>query len=331
MRALVVKENEKGQRLDKLLAKYLNRAPKSFLYKMLRKKNIVLNGKKASGSEILLYGDQIVFYLSEETIEKFIQEKQIEVIENKPDILYEDTHVIFLNKPVGILSQKAKESDISMTEILISYLLGKGEINKENLKSFSPSVCNRLDRNTTGILAAGKSLIGLQGLSKIFHDRSVAKYYLCMIKGEKKEAEFLEGFLSKDRVTNTVTVRKHAQSKEDLPIQTAYVPLASNGKLTLLQVKLITGRSHQIRAHLASIGQPIIGDGKYGDIQVNRYYKKKYQVTSQLLHSYQLVIPTLPGELSYLSGLVVKAPLPDLFLRLMEGEGMKWQHGIPEG
>ena len=123
MRTLIVKENEKGQRLDKLLAKYLNMAPKSFLYKMLRKKNIVLNGKKAVGSEVLSYGDQIVLYLSEETIEKFIKEKKIEIVENKLDILYEDANVLFLNKPVGVLSQKAKTSDISITEMVLSYLL----------------------------------------------------------------------------------------------------------------------------------------------------------------------------------------------------------------
>ncbi len=331
MRTLIVKENEKGQRLDKLLAKYLNMAPKSFLYKMLRKKNIVLNGKKAVGSEVLSYGDQIVLYLSEETIEKFIKEKKIEIVENKLDILYEDANVLFLNKPVGVLSQKAKTSDISITEMVLSYLLEKGEMSKEDLKSFSPSVCNRLDRNTTGILAAGKSLLGLQGLSEVFKDRSIEKYYLCMVKGEKKEEELLEGFLSKDPYINQVTIKKQAQSEEDLPIRTLYAPLASNGEVTLLKVKLITGRSHQIRAHLASIGNPIIGDGKYGDIQLNRYYKKKYQVMSQLLHSYKLVLPPFLGELSYLSGLVVKAPLPDLFFQVMEGEKIKWQHGIPEG
>lgn len=330
MQTLIVKENEKGQRLDKLLSKYLNLAPKSFLYKMLRKKNITLNGKKASGSEMLSFNDEIKLFLSDETIARFSGTVQVAQTSVTPDIIYEDEHIILFNKPENILSQKAKASDISMVEVLISYLLKKGDLTEADLKSFRPSVCNRLDRNTTGILAAGKSLAGLQALSAVFKDRSLSKYYLCLVKGEMKTEQLLNGYLCKNERTNTVTVRNTPRTPEDLPIQTAYTPLAGNKEITLLKVKLITGRSHQIRAHLASIGHPVIGDPKYGEAKLNQYYGRKYQISAQLLHSYELYLPEFSGELSYLSGKHITAPLPASFIRLMEGEGIQWQPGTPE-
>ncbi|MBO5278444.1 MAG: RluA family pseudouridine synthase [Lachnospiraceae bacterium] len=330
MQTLIVKENEKGQRLDKLLSKYLNLAPKGFLYKMLRKKNITLNGKKAAGAEMLCLNDEIRLFLSDETIAKFSGNRQVAQTSIKPDILYEDKHIILFNKPENILSQKAKDSDISMVEVLISYLLEKGELTEADLKSFRPSVCNRLDRNTTGILAAGKSLVGLQALSAVFKERSLSKYYLCLVKGEMKTEQLLDGFLCKNERTNTVTIRETPRTSEDLPIQTSYTPLAGNHELTLLKVKLITGRSHQIRAHLASTGHPIIGDPKYGEAKLNQYYGKKYQISAQLLHSYELYLPEFSGQLAYLSGKHITAPLPASFIRVMEGEGIQWQPGTPE-
>ena len=329
MQIIIVKEKEKGQRLDKLLSKYMNKAPKSFLYKMLRKKNIILNGARAEGSELLMCGDEIRLYLADETIEKFRESVQVALVEMEPDIIFEDDNFLFINKPEGILSQKAKDADISMVEILISYLVKKGELTQKQLESFRPSVCNRLDRNTTGLLAAGKTLSALQMLSQLFKERALEKYYLCLVKGEMQAAT-LEGYLSKDKRTNMVTVRTKPASPEDLPICTSYQPLTSNGTLTLLKVKLITGRTHQIRAHLSSAGHPIIGDPKYGDRRINYYYHNMYQISSQLLHSYELCFPELDGTFSYLSGKGFVAPLPESFLRLMRGEGLIWRHGIPE-
>lgn len=330
MQTLTIGENEKGQRLDKLLAKYLAQAPKSFLYKMLRKKNITLNGKKASGSELLALGDEIRLFLSDETIEKFSGRPAAPVTKLRPDIIYEDAHILLMNKPAGILSQKAKDSDISMVEILIAYLLETGALTAGDLRAFHPSVCNRLDRNTTGLLAAGKTLAGLQTLSAVFKDRSLSKYYLCLAAGELKEKQLLEGYLTKDSRTNTVTVRATPALPEDLPIRTSYEPLASNGSLTLLRVKLITGRTHQIRAHLASIGHPIVGDSKYGDGRLNQDYRKRYGIRGQLLHSHELIMPSLTGELAALSGKHFTAPLPESFGRLMKEEGIRWQPGIRE-
>ena len=193
MRMLTVSKNEAGQRLDKLLAKYLNLAGKSFIYKMMRKKNITLNGKKCDGSEHLTEGDEIKLFLAEETIEKFSEVKIQKVQKKKLDIVYEDEHILLINKPSGMLSQKAKETDESLVEYLIDYLLDSGKLKKEDLACFRPSVCNRLDRNTSGIVAAGRSLPGLQIMSEVIKDRSLGKYYVCGRGGESVKGEAHRG------------------------------------------------------------------------------------------------------------------------------------------
>ncbi len=333
MKQFYVQQNEAGQRLDKLLAKILNKAPKSFIYKMLRKKNITLNGKKADGSEKLAVQDEIKLFLSDETFASFQEEDQTTRVEYELDILYEDKHILLLNKPQGILSQKAEKGDISMVEHVISYLIDSNQLTREQMVSFKPSICNRLDRNTGGILIAGKSLAGLQEMARLLKDRSLGKYYLCIVKGRVEHKERMEGYLSKDESKNRVKVL--AQPSEDAEyICTEYEPIAYSGdkhtpaadalsakqaplaNYTLLRVKLITGKSHQIRAHLSSLGHPIIGDYKYGDQKTNHYFKINYQLTSQLLHSYQIVFPEIKGEFSYLSGKVFTAGLPRQFGQL---------------
>ena len=159
MQEIKITEQEAGQRFDKLLGKYLNKAPKSFLYKMLRKKNITLNGKKASGNEKLAKGDCVKLFLSDETIQKF-SETFSGYTNVSLDILYEDEDIILINKPVGMLSQKAARSDESLVEHLISYLIQSHALTEEDLRTFRPSICNRLDRNTSGIVAAGGRLSG---------------------------------------------------------------------------------------------------------------------------------------------------------------------------
>ncbi len=317
MQEIHVTENEAGQRLDKLLAKFLKEAPKSFLYKMLRKKNITLNGKKASGSEKLLQGDVVKLFFSGETIEKFsgnfrevCSEKAV-----KLDILYEDSLILLLNKPVGMLSQKAKEQDISAVEHLTQYLLDTGQLTRQDLKTFRPSVCNRLDRNTSGILAAGKSLVGLQEMSRFFKERSIGKYYLCLVCGKVKKPESIKGYLYKDERTNQVRISQ-IEIPGSVRIETEYRPVASGGETSLLEVHLLTGKTHQIRAHLASKGHPILGDYKYGLRRINDAYQKQYGLKSQLLHAWRIVMPETDGALSYLSGREFQAPPPALFQRI---------------
>lgn len=311
MQSIIVTKNEASQRLDKLLAKYLNKAPKSFLYKMLRKKNITLNGKKADGSEKLVENDEVKIFLADETIAKF---SELIVVDVKEDIniLYEDDNILLINKEVGMLSQKADPQDISLVECIISYLLKTNQLTKEEMRSFKPSICNRLDRNTSGLVVAGKTLIGLQTMAELFKDRTIDKYYHCIVKGDLSNSRRIEGYLSKDEKTNRVSVLKSPAEGADA-IVTEYEPLARNGEYTLLQVKLITGKTHQIRAHLQSIGHPIIGDHKYGNRNCNEMMKKKYSLENQLLHAYRVRFPKIEGACANLSGKEFIAQRPKLF------------------
>lgn len=315
MRIIVVTDREAGQRLDKLLGKYLDLAGKGFIYKMIRKKNITLNGKKCDGSEKLSAGDEIKLFLAEETIEKFSKVPARTRGNVSLDILYEDDHILLINKPAGMLSQKAREEDVSAVEHLTRYLLDTGALTKEELKTFRPSVCNRLDRNTSGILAAGKSLAGLQELSRFFKERSIGKYYLCLVYGKVKQPEAVKGYLVKEEKTNYVRIAEH-EMPGGVRIETEYRPLASGGECTLLEVHLVTGKPHQIRAHLASKGHPILGDYKYGIRRINDIYQKQYGLKSQLLHAWRLRMPDTEGALGYLSGREFQAPPPDLFQRI---------------
>lgn len=315
MQSLIVSTNEAGQRLDKLLAKYLNLAGKGFLYKMMRKKNITLNGKKCDGSEKLTSGDEIKLFLSEETILKFSEVKIPVVKKVNLNVIYEDEHILLVNKPSGMLSQKAKESDESLVEYVIDYMISSGQLSTDQLKSFRPSICNRLDRNTSGLVVGGKSLAGLQIMSEVFKDRTIHKYYQCVVKGQIADKQKITGFLIKDEAVNQVRVHK-SQVPDSVPITTEYEPIQYYGGYTLLKVTLITGRTHQIRAHLSSIGHPIVGDYKYGNSQVNEEAKRLYHINFQMLHSFQVVFPQLKEPLAYLSGKSFLAPLPKTFSKI---------------
>lgn len=313
MKEIVINENEAGQRLDKFLGKLLKEAPASFYYKMLRKKNIVLNGKKATGNEKLTAGDSVKLFLSDETFEKFAGKQQtkdpvVSVPHISLEIVYEDHDVLAINKPAGMLSQKAKKEDISANEYILQYLLESGTITRESLHTFKPSVCNRLDRNTSGILVAGKTLNGLQQMSKAFRERSMEKYYLAIVAGHISKPRRIKGFLKKDEKNNQVTILSEP-SNDAKPIITEYRPLKLVGQVTLLEVHLITGRSHQIRAHLASIGHPVIGDTKYGNPRLNREFLKNAGVTHQLLHAYRLFLA---------DGTKIQADAPKEFERALE-------------
>ena len=330
MREIVIEKNEAGQRLDKFLAKYMNEASKSFFYKMMRKKNITLNGKKCEGNEKLAEGDVVKLFLAEDTIEKFSSVQVQEVKKVDLDILYEDDEIILVNKPAGMLSQKAKETDESLVEYLIDYLLGSGKLTESGLRAFRPSVCNRLDRNTSGIVAAGKSLAGLQMLSGVFKDRSIHKYYQCLVSGEIRDVKTVDGWLLKDEKKNQVRILTDVEAKrfggkggdeEPKRIRTKYEPIATDGRFTLLRVTLLTGRSHQIRAHLASLGHPIVGDFKYGG--VSKVNPSGRTVKYQLLHSYRLEFPKLAEPFVYLSGRVFEAPLPGYFGSVLKETGIR--------
>ena len=289
MRQIKISKNEAGQRFDKLLLKYLNKSSKGFIYKMLRKKNITLNDKKALGNEQLQVGDEVKIFMSEETLAKFSQVTSYDT-EDEIDIIYEDEDILVLNKPIGILSQKANQGDVSLNEMALSYLFRTNQITEDTLRTFKPSICNRLDRNTSGLIIFGKTLQGTQRMAKLLKSRKLEKYYLCVIKGRVEKVHLIQGGLIKSKDDNKVTI-SHKAASDSERIETEYEPLYTGDKYTVLRVHLITGKTHQIRAHLASEGHPIIGDYKYGEAKVNEYFKEKYNLESQCLHAYQLKIP----------------------------------------
>ena len=307
---LTVKNSDENRRLDKYLKQLLPNASGGFIYKMLRKKNITLNGAKGSGSELLSEGDVIRLFLSDETFEKMSAAGTDTALCDTSDInmVYEDDAILVLNKPWGVLSQKSRPSDISLNDEIRSYLYEKGEITATTLASYKPSVINRLDRNTSGLILAAKSYKAARELSSALSDRRCKKFYRCMVSGDISEEHTKKAWLKKDEKTNTAEVydEPHSDAK---PIATRFYPIENFDGVTHIEVELLTGRTHQIRAHLAHIGHPVIGDIKYGDAALNREFKEKYAVTRQLLHSYRLI---LPDEREF------TAPLPDDFLRLQK-------------
>lgn len=323
MKEYIIGPGEEGIRLDKQLFKILDNAGSGFIYKMLRKKNITLNDKKASGNEHLNRDDVIKIYLSDETFDKFTKATpRIEVLdasrEIKDLIIYEDEGLIILNKPAGLLSQKAKAGDISINEMCLSYLVNKGELTDEKLKLFKPSVCNRLDRNTSGIIIFAKNHNMAAAVGNALSKRQIHKYYLSLVSGIVDKEDDVISYLSKDEGSNTVKIFDEAGDGR-VKIHTAYRPLGNKDGVTLLEVDLITGKSHQIRAQMAALIHPLVGDLKYGDKSVNEIYKKKYGLKAQFLHAYKLSIPAgTEGPLSYLSGEVFIAPPSGIIKDIMD-------------
>ncbi|MBO4902525.1 MAG: RluA family pseudouridine synthase [Lachnospiraceae bacterium] len=326
MKEYTIGINEAGQRMDKYCARILKDAPVSFLYKMFRKKNITLNGKKAKGNEILQEEDQIRFFLSDETFASFAKNTgQGSVHKEKagadgkagvravmPPVVYEDENLLLVNKPVGILSQKSDGGSISLNEICLQYLKDTLAYKPDDPAAFKPSVVNRLDRNTSGLLMVAKTHAAAMQLSEGLRNKTIRKQYVCIVKGVLSGPFSLKGYLIKDPKSNTVSI---LQDKEpgSTAVETDFMPVRNNGELTLLQVELKTGKPHQIRAHLHSIGHPILGDPKYGDLSLNRRYGCK----TQLLHAYRLEMPAFERPLTALSHKVFEIPYPKQFEKYM--------------
>ncbi|MBQ3030609.1 MAG: RNA pseudouridine synthase, partial [Agathobacter sp.] len=210
--------------------------------------------------------------------------------------------------PYNMLSQKASGKDLSANEYLLGYMVNKGELSFEEFQTFRPSVVNRLDRNTTGLLLFGKTLNALQQLGEGIRERSIEKYYRAIVAGELKEELELKGYLLKDEKTNKVSFHKEQVEGSDY-IETGVKPLVSKNGLTLVEIHLVTGKTHQIRLHLSTIGHPILGDMKYGDEKINKKYYESHKVNHQLLHAYRLEFP---------DGRVVTADPASVFEKLMK-------------
>ena len=321
MREVTIGPNEGGQRFDKYLKKYLKEAGSGFLYKMLRKKNITLNGHKADGSEKLNAGDRVCFFLSEETLDKFrgtvspVSTIRKEELLSIP-VLYEDSQVLLADKPAGLLTQKAQAQDYSLNEWLTDYLLADGKLKEEELSTFRPSVCNRLDRNTSGLVICGKTLAGSQKMSELIRDRNLHKFYRLFVAGKPPAEGLAESWLLREENSNQVRIyeKKPADSRA-VPVRTGWRLLEAYEDCSCLEVELFTGKTHQIRAQMAALGFPLIGDVRYGNEAVNRRFRKA-GVRSQLLHAFRLEFPPLDGLFSGLSERSVVAPEPESFLRM---------------
>ena len=323
MKEIIINNQTEGGRLDKFLIKYLCNASGGFIYKMLRKKNILLNDKKALGSEILKTGDSVKIYFSDDTIQKFTSENRDKSVRIKePDkfsekfsemIVFEDENIIAVNKPSGMLSQNADNSALSVNDLLLKYL-------KAN-EFFTPGISNRLDRNTSGLILAGKNPNAVRSLNSAIKERALTKLYLCVCLGKAPENGNLEGYLVKDEDANTVSVTDKEMPGGDY-IHTAFKRLSFSENYSLLEVELITGKSHQIRAHLASIGAPIAGDPKYGSAAANLYVEKKYRIKSQLLHAYKINFNNMPGCLEYLNKKSIISMPDKKFMEFIKGEGL---------
>ena len=314
MQELTITDLESGQRLNKYMMKYLNQAPSSFIYKMLRKKNITRNGKKASGDEILECGDVIKVFLADETIEKFrVVQASKQTSGITLQILYHDSDILAVHKPVGVLSQKAQKDDYSINEAIVDYCLSMRILTVKQLETFHPSISNRLDRNTSGIILAGISLKGSQTLARILKGHTCEKYYYTIVAGEMKQGIHEKAYIVKDTKKNQSKIQK-LESPGASMIETAFTPLCVKNGFTLLQVQLFTGKSHQIRAHLQSLGYPMAGDTKYGNPAVNRKLRERYHLNHQLLHAGRLVLPDIPE---------ITDPLPAEFQNVADGLGLK--------
>ncbi|MBP5459391.1 MAG: RluA family pseudouridine synthase [Clostridia bacterium] len=304
MKSLTIQKNDADQRLDKFLSKNLPNLPQSLLYKYIRKKRIKVNGKRADISTRLREGDVLELYINDEFFEKPEPTYDFLHAGTKLNILYEDENVLVLDKPVGLLSHP---DDREYVDTLIGrvkrYLYEKGEYDPESEQSFTPALVNRIDRNTGGIVLAAKTAEALRVLNRKMKDREIHKFYLCAVHGKPQpEAGLLKGYLQKDEQKNKVFV-----SREPRPgaktIETKYRVLRSEKNMSLVEVELLTGRTHQIRAHFASIGCPLVGDGKYGNNQKNR---KQGGRRKQFLYSYKTVFDftTDAGSLENLNGRV---------------------------
>ena len=316
MEQFVINENDSGQRVDKFISKAMPDLPKSMMYKLIRKKDIKLNGKRCEISEKLHSGDVLTVYVKSTLSQKKSHDMSFMKAPQEISTIFEDGNIIIVNKPVGLDSHSNGSEQIdTMINRIKRYLYEKGEYLPENESSFAPALCSRLDRNTNGLVTAAKNAVSLREINEAIRGGQLHKIYHCVTVGElPRDCDIVHAYHKKDEGRNIVRIVD--EPKEGFkPIKTGYKLLARKNGLSLYEITLYTGRTHQIRAHLAHLGAPVLGDGKYGNIPEN----KRFKIFRQMLCAYGLEFE-LPetSPLHYLNEINIHAPLPRFEVELMD-------------
>ena len=313
MRILKIGKNDAGQRLDKFLTKAVKGLPLSMLYKAIRTKKIKVNRARAKENQQLVEGDEIQLFIKDEFFDLPQKDNSaLGAIKPKLSIIYEDENILLLNKRPGVLvHEDTAGGENTLILHVKAYLYQKGAYDPADEQSFAPALCNRIDRNTGGIVIAAKNAVALRAMNEKIKENKISKFYLCAAHGKMpKRADTLVGYLRKDSEKNLVTV-SDTPLRGGKNIETRYRVLREKNGNSLLEVELVTGRTHQIRAHLAHIGHPLLGDGKYGKNRDEKGKGYKYQA----LYAYRLAFDPVEeeGALAYLEGKSFEIPQDDVW------------------